>query len=446
MSLQPLEASSVTKWAQVLAPARQLAEVIAHTEFVPKAMRDQPDVVTAAIMYGDEIGVGPMQALVGIHVVEGRPAPSAELMRALILRAGHSLTIHDMSGTRCRVSGLRHDRPEGERLVVEWTLDMARAAGLLGRQVWQRYPRAMLLARATSDLARILFPDVVKGLGYIAEDVADAQSLEAWAPFTSSDPAPAEPPTRQPVQRRTTPRQLALDASVAQSQPLGAGAVVQAQGEPVRLAPEPGSPDVPQNGGDQAPEQASPPGGHSRQDHADPIDQPVHLPPRRHQAPDPTGTDEPPIALAEGPPPPHEDGGPALPDLTPEQPPPEPPASGVGPVRIGDGVRRGLLAAWRRVAPEEPNAELNRMRRLEWFSHTLGRQVESSTELLRHEGIKLAAELGRVENGDAVMRENAEGWLRVVEWPEIQPSRQPDDGGPDVWGRSQTELPWGDDG
>lgn len=431
MSLQQLEPSAVTKWAQVLAPARQLAEVIAATEFVPKVMRGQPDVVTAAIMYGDEIGIGPMQALVGIHVVEGRPAPSAELMRALILRAGHTLTIHDMTGTRCRVSGLRAGRPEGERLVVEWTLDMARAAGLLGRQVWQRYPRAMLLARATSDLARILFPDVVKGLGYIAEDVTNAEDLEHWAPFTSAEPTPApEQPSRPSVQRRTTPRQLTLE----DSPPAAAGVVVHHGEQPDPIA-----------GDDQDADQAH--DGHTEPGRVDrdPIDQPVVSSGRQDPTPRVT---EPLDSLAEGPPTmPHADGGPALPDLEPEQPAPEPAAKGAGPIPIGDGIRGGLLAAWRRSAPEEANPELNRMRRLEWFSHVTGRLVESSKDLTRAEGLKLAGELGKVEAGDAVLRENAEGWLRVADWPEPAPTQQPppDDEGPDVWGRSQVELPWDGD-
>lgn len=203
MTIETLPAD-LGRWVAVLAPARQLAEVLAETDFVPKAMRGRPDMVTAAIMYGDELGLGPMQSLAGLDVVEGKPRPSAELARALILRDGHTLTVHDATGTRVRVSGLRAGRPEAERVTIEWTLDMARAAGLVGKSNWRAYPRAMLMARATGDLARILFPDVIKGLGYLAETEADAATMDGWAgPELVAPVAPPRPPA---IQRKARPR------------------------------------------------------------------------------------------------------------------------------------------------------------------------------------------------------------------------------------------------
>jgi hypothetical protein len=210
-------ARDMARWVELLAPSRQLAEVIASTDFVPKAMRNQPDVVTAAIMYGDELDIGPMQALQGIDVIEGRPRPSAELMRALIFRAGHSLAVHEMTGIRCRVSGLRAGRPENERVSIEWTIDMAKAAGLLGKSNWRSYPRAMLLARAMSDLARVLFPDVIKGMSYIAEDDSHMEALEGWQQPDGDDQRARSTgeQAQRVIRRRTTPSRAPALASVA---------------------------------------------------------------------------------------------------------------------------------------------------------------------------------------------------------------------------------------
>src|SRR4051812_31193338 len=196
MSLELVQAPAA-RWVEIAGPAAAFAERIAGTEFVPKALRDNAPAVAACIMFGDEIGVGPMTALQGVHVIDGRPFLSAELMRALVLSAGHMIQVEESSGVRCTVVGYRREAPTVP-IRVDWTIEMARAAGLAGRGAWRSYPRALLLARASADLCRMAFPDIVRGLGHIPEapaatDVADWQD---YAQSLGPEPdAPALPAT-----------------------------------------------------------------------------------------------------------------------------------------------------------------------------------------------------------------------------------------------------------
>jgi hypothetical protein len=159
-------------------PAVELAKAVANTEFVPKSLRGNPAAITAAILYGDEVGLAPMQALAKIAVIEGRPTLAAEAMRALILAAGHDLWIEDATATRVTLAGKRRDSDQTSR--VTWTMDDARRAKLAGRPAWNLYPRQMLLARATAELARGVFADAIGGLSATEEleDVDQAPGAE----------------------------------------------------------------------------------------------------------------------------------------------------------------------------------------------------------------------------------------------------------------------------
>ena len=170
--------------------AWNLANKIARTEFVPTALRGKPESVMACVLAGQELALGPMQALQSIHVIEGKVALSAELMRALIARAGHRLDIVETGDTRVVIKGQRRDT--GATAEVAWSLDDARQANLTGKQVWKAYPRAMLLARATSELARSLFPDVIAGMGYTPEEIESiAPGEHSWSVSTVEPSASA---------------------------------------------------------------------------------------------------------------------------------------------------------------------------------------------------------------------------------------------------------------
>jgi hypothetical protein len=154
----------------------KLSQRISNTPFVPTALRGKNEAVLACVLYGAELGLGPMQSLNSIHVIEGRTAMSPELMRAMVARHGHRIDVVENSATACEVKGMRSDT--GSTATVRWTMEDAKLAGLAGKNNWKTYPRAMLLARATSELCRIVFPDVIAGLSYTPEEVSSIAGVE----------------------------------------------------------------------------------------------------------------------------------------------------------------------------------------------------------------------------------------------------------------------------
>lgn len=153
--------------------AASLADQIARTDFAPAGLRGKPEAVMAAMLTGHEIGIGPMQALSEISVINGRPCMSAKLMRALVHRAGHDLWFEAKGNTKVTICARRADWPEDRVAKVTWTMDDAKAAGLAGGQNYRKYPRAMLAARATGEICRDNFADVLGGIGYTPEELSD---------------------------------------------------------------------------------------------------------------------------------------------------------------------------------------------------------------------------------------------------------------------------------
>src|SRR4029077_2200581 len=78
-------------WVDLLPVAVELAKAVADTEFVPKALRHNPAAIAACILYGDEVGLGPMQSLAKIAMVDGKPTLFAEAQRGLVLSRGHEM-------------------------------------------------------------------------------------------------------------------------------------------------------------------------------------------------------------------------------------------------------------------------------------------------------------------------------------------------------------------
>ncbi|MFD4305031.1 recombinase RecT [Streptomyces albidoflavus] len=204
--------------------AWRFCESLAGTPLLPDAYRKQPASVLWAMEYGRALGLDVVTTITTIHVIKGKPCQSADLMLGRTRSAGHRVRIKS-ERTRCEVRIMRHDDPDDET-VVEWTLDDAVTAGLCTLrndrpysrdqknqpQPWEKYPRAMLRARAIAEAVRIACPEVLHGAIYTPEELgavvdqegnpvvverADAPPMQQTATVVQSTPnGPPPAPTR----------------------------------------------------------------------------------------------------------------------------------------------------------------------------------------------------------------------------------------------------------
>lgn len=181
-------------------PGQQLPErmdgkqlqYISSTEFVPKNLRGNLPAIIACVQTGRELGLGDMESLRSIYVVDGRPTLSAELMVRQVRRRGHSVQ-GESTPDYATATGKRNDN--GDTMTVTWTMEMAKRAGLAQKQNWKNYPEAMLWARAVSQLCRMLFGDCLAGVVYTMEELEDGVDAEG-GPL---DDLPTVDPSALPV-------------------------------------------------------------------------------------------------------------------------------------------------------------------------------------------------------------------------------------------------------
>lgn len=202
---RPSAPAVLVDWAAAAQAAHQLAVPLCRTEFVPQHFRGNEAAATAAILYGAEAGLSPMQALQGIFVIGGRPALYVRTMLALTLAAGHEVNTVESTDARAVVEARRRGSSHTERVVV--TIDQARRAGWTSNKKYASEPASMLLARAQSQACRRVAPDALHGLAYSAEELQDEHGTAPAEPkraarrkLAAEQPAPPEPDHDVPAQ------------------------------------------------------------------------------------------------------------------------------------------------------------------------------------------------------------------------------------------------------
>lgn len=246
----------------------QIARWFANTEFIPKALRGNVPAIAAAMLTGRELGILPMRALRQIAMVDGKPAPAAELQMALALKAGHYIRVTETTSERCTVRVRRAEWPDDEPAAeLTWTLEDAVRAGLCsirdGRPYarsrdnkplpWEQYPRAMLRARAVSEACRAWLPDATEGFSYSPEELGARDIRENGQPTELDDPLAGEDAgTREQVREAldgAPPTDDEATSEGSDDEPILCGECGTAH-DPDAPCPDPDSPPPPDDAGE----------------------------------------------------------------------------------------------------------------------------------------------------------------------------------------------------
>lgn len=187
-------ADDLHDWIYVAGKTHQIATSLAKTSFVPKTMQGRPDEITGAILAGRELGLNPMAALRSIDIIDGTPAIRAVTLRALVQAQGHEVWVEESTAVKAVVHAKR--RGEGHTQTSVWTIERAKQAGLTSKKNWQNHPSAMLVARATAEVCRLVAADVLLGMPYTSEEIRDGVVYNI-------DTGQAETPEKPKPQMRT---------------------------------------------------------------------------------------------------------------------------------------------------------------------------------------------------------------------------------------------------
>jgi hypothetical protein len=177
-----------------------------------------------AMLEGDAIGVGPVMAIKNIHMINGIPTMSADLMfgRMLatrVLRRDDFTLVADK--TKCVLTIGVLTRKIENRLVIEAKLEDFKH--LHGKDNWKHHPEDMLVARAKSRACKRHAPDLFVGL-YSREEIQDLQDdlragvpVEVPAEFMPRGESHTEPPPVAPVSVAETVQGAPAVADVEQT-------------------------------------------------------------------------------------------------------------------------------------------------------------------------------------------------------------------------------------
>lgn len=178
-----------TEWALALEPtstaeAYKMACKINNSRLFGNFANE--DAIFAILLRGRSLGIDAVTSLSNFHVIENKVTLSASLIVGLVLRSGKAEYFDLVETTNEKATWVTRRKGSTREVTLSWTTDDAAAAGFLVRQAdgsyvgkkpgsnWDKYRRTMLRWRASTELARAVFADVISGL-YTPDEISDGE-------------------------------------------------------------------------------------------------------------------------------------------------------------------------------------------------------------------------------------------------------------------------------
>lgn len=136
---------------------------------------DTPEKALALMLLCQSEGLHPMTAVRRYDLIQGTPTMKSEAQLAEFYKRGGSVVWMQRTAEVCEAK-FSHPKSCPDGVVIKWTIEDAKKAGLLGKDNWRNYPRQMLSARVQAEGVQVVDPGA--GLGMmISEEAMDVQSM-----------------------------------------------------------------------------------------------------------------------------------------------------------------------------------------------------------------------------------------------------------------------------
>lgn len=201
------ESRAVMRWEESGVPAKTVG--MARAMVASGYFRNVTSVAQAVVKMemGKSLGISPVEAMQYLHIfTTGADRTSIQLgyplVGALIQRSGkYHFEVRVRTDTECEID-FHRILAGGETKKIgtsRFTIEKAKTAGLINKDVWKAYPDVMLYARALTHGAKAFCPEILGGAGV----ANDAPYIEGEAEMVGADVPP--PTIEEPPEGFTNP-------------------------------------------------------------------------------------------------------------------------------------------------------------------------------------------------------------------------------------------------